>query len=203
MRHGLATWVDDRCGNIFAPELFVLSQAYFFGAARDNPDRTTSLRRWMAGLLISVLVSCGRHPMTGFLKSPVDTTVVSHHDPAIEAMMEKYAGAGVSTNPEDYWADDPNIEKKIIAALLVIPADINYHFWKRVGAAIYNALGDDGYPLFVEWSQGSSRHNKDEASNACEWIWPACRKMSRKVTVATIFYYANKKNPRWRSEVAA
>ena len=69
-------------------------------------------------------------------------TKIDHvHDLILLAIMKADAGKGVSTDPDDYFADDPDLELKIRAALSVVPSD-DYDPWFRIGAAIYSALGD-------------------------------------------------------------
>ncbi len=75
------------------------------------------------------------------------------HDPVLAAMMEADAGKGLSTDPADYFPDDPDPELKIRVALSVVPSD-DYDVWYRIGAAIYAALGDAGYAVFDECVQG-------------------------------------------------
>jgi hypothetical protein len=116
---------------------------------------------------------------------------VCFNDPVLDALMEQYTGAGISTDPDD----NHDLELEMRVALSRIPAD-DYFVWLYVGAAIYDGLGEAGFPLFVEWSQRSAKY-KDVARDACKWKWPECREM-REITVATIFYHANQHDPGWR-----
>jgi Primase C terminal 2 (PriCT-2) len=115
------------------------------------------------------------------------------HDPVLAAMMEADAGKGLSTDPADYFPDDPDPELKIRVALSVIPSD-DYDVWYRIGAAIYDALGDDGYAAFDEWSQLSSKYEP----RACERKWRECAKM-RSIGAKTIFWYADQYDRVWRT----
>ena len=109
------------------------------------------------------------------------------HDPVLAAMIEADAGKGVSTDPADNYApmSAEELELKIRVALSVVPSD-DYDLWYRIGAAIFDALGDAGYALFDEWSQGSFKYE----ARACERKWRDCRKF-RLIRVETIFWYAN------------
>jgi hypothetical protein len=99
---------------------------------------------------------------------------------------------GLSTDPADYFPDDPDPELKIRVALSVIPSD-DYEVWYRIGAAIYAALGDAGYAVFDEWSRESSKYEP----RGCERKWRECAKM-RSIGVETIFWYANQHDRGWR-----
>lgn len=115
------------------------------------------------------------------------------HDPVLLALMKTDAGKGVSTDPGDYFADDPDLGLKIRAALSVVPSD-DYDPWFRIGAAIYSALGDSGFPLFDEWSHGSWKYDP----RACERKWRECAKM-RSIGARTIFWHADQHDRRWRT----
>jgi hypothetical protein len=112
----------------------VLSQAFYFGRALDNPDPDHRVA-WGGGTFIDL------HPDLEIQDTPKSQTRA--YDPAIIAMMRADAGKGTSTDPADCFPDDSDIELKIRVALSVIPRD-DYEVWFRVGAAIYATLGDDG-----------------------------------------------------------
>ena len=127
-------------------------------------------------------------------KAVIRQNKIDHvHDPVLAAMEEAGAGRGVSTDPDDYYPDDPDPELKIRAALAVIPSD-DYDVWYRIGAAIHDALGDAGYGLFDEWSRESSKYDPRE----CERKWRECAKI-RSIRVETIFWYADQHDPGWRT----
>jgi Primase C terminal 2 (PriCT-2) len=126
-------------------------------------------------------------------KTVAHKTKIDHvHDPVLAAMMEADAGKGLSTDPADYFQDDPDPELKIRVALSVIPSD-DYDVWYRIGAAIYDTLGDTGYALFDEWSRESSKYEP----RACERKWRECAKM-RSLGARTIFWYADQHDRGWR-----
>jgi Primase C terminal 2 (PriCT-2) len=115
------------------------------------------------------------------------------HDPVLAAMIEADAGNGLSTDPDDYFPDDPDPELKVRVALSVVPSD-DYYVWLRIGAAIYAVLGDAGYALFDEWSRESSKYEP----RACERKWRECAKM-RSIGAKTIFWYADQHDRGWRT----
>jgi hypothetical protein len=115
------------------------------------------------------------------------------HDQVLAAMMEADAGKGVSTDPDDYFPDNPDPELKIMVALSVVPSD-DYYVWFRIGAAIHDALGDAGYAVFDEWSRESSKYEPRE----CARKWREFAKISS-IRVETIFWYADQHDPGWRT----
>jgi hypothetical protein len=117
------------------------------------------------------------------------------HDPVLAAMIEADSGKGVSTDPADNYApmSAEELELKIRVALSVVPSD-DYDLWYRIGAAIFDALGDAGYALFDEWSQESFKYE----ARACERKWRDCRKF-RLIRVDTIFWHADKHDRGWRT----
>lgn len=119
-------------------------------------------------------------------------------DPKLRAILLQDAGNGVSLRPEDnppvyapMSAED--LELKMRVALSVISSD-DYDLWYRIGAAIYDGLGDAGYALFDEWSRGSSKYE----TRACECKWRHCRKF-RSIRLETIFWQADQHDRGWRT----
>jgi hypothetical protein len=184
MRRVLATRVDRWFGGIFDPASLVLSQAFYFGRALDNPDPDHRVA-WGGGTFIDL------HPDLEIQDTPKSKTQA--YDPAIIAMMRADAGKGTSTDPADCFPDDADIELKIRVALSVIPSD-DYEVWFRVGAAIYAAVGDAGFDLFEEWSRESSKYEPRE----CARKWREFAKISS-IRVETIFWYADQHDPGWRT----
>jgi hypothetical protein len=119
-------------------------------------------------------------------------TIDHVQDPVLAAMIRADAGKGLSTDPDDYFPDDPHPELKIRVALSVIPSD-EYDVWYRIGAAIHDALGDAGYTVFDEWSRESSKYEP----RACARKWRECTKM-RSIRAGTIFWLADQQDPSWR-----
>ncbi|MCS6922185.1 MAG: PriCT-2 domain-containing protein [Elioraea sp.] len=70
-------------------------------------------------------------------------------------------------------------------ALCRVPAD-DRDVWIRIGMALHSAYGDDGYPIWLRWSQRSSKFNQHDA----EVVWRSFR--SGGVTLATLFYLAER-----------
>ncbi|MBR0847113.1 PriCT-2 domain-containing protein [Bradyrhizobium diazoefficiens] len=109
-------------------------------------------------------------------------------------MLVMDSGKGVSLAPEDNPRQESpeETELKITCALAVIPSD-EYWTWLRIGAAIFDGMGDAGLGLFDEWSRESSKYNARE----CQRKWRECAKM-RNISVRTIFWEADQQDSRWR-----
>jgi hypothetical protein len=81
------------------------------------------------------------------------------------------------------------------AALDRISPDCSQDVWWRIGAAVYSALGDDGFDLFDEWSSRSA--TKYPGRRDCWYRWGFWRRYtvdcgngSRPITVGTLFHFA-------------
>jgi hypothetical protein len=114
------------------------------------------------------------------------------------AVVQPDAGSGVVLRSKDnvpvFGSISPHdLELKIRVALSVIPSD-EYDLWYRIGAAIFDGLGDTGYALFDEWSRGSVKYE----ATACERKWRECSKM-RSIRVETIFWQADQHDRAWRT----
>jgi hypothetical protein len=59
----------------------------------------------------------------------------------------------------------------VAAALEWIPTDLHYDDWIDIGLAIRSAIGDAGFPLWVEWSRKSERHGLSGATDTPERRW--------------------------------
>lgn len=86
---------------------------------------------------------------------------------------------------------EPADPERIRAALAVIPSDDEYLWWE-IGSALQQALGDDGWDLYDEWSQKSEKY--EEGGAECRKKWEHCGD-STEFTEATIFHYATEYGP--------
>jgi hypothetical protein len=87
-------------------------------------------------------------------------------------------------------------------ALTRISPDCSQDVWWRVGAAVYDALGDDGFDLFDAWSARSK--TKYPGRDGVWQKWGYWRRYSRRycehhgleargsISVKTLFYFANR-----------
>ena len=83
----------------------------------------------------------------------------------------------------------------IEAALEKIAPDCSQDVWWRIGAAVYSALGDDGFDVFDEWSAQSEE--KYPGRRHCWRLWCHWRRYTvdcgngrRPISVGTLFYFA-------------
>jgi putative DNA primase/helicase len=89
----------------------------------------------------------------------------------------------------------PATRDSVEAALQRISPDCSQDVWWRVGAAVYSALGDDGFDLFDEWSAQSV--TKYPGRRQCWRLWGHWRRYTvqsgngtRPITAGTLFYFA-------------
>ncbi|MCS3761653.1 hypothetical protein GGE24_003660 [Bradyrhizobium centrosematis] len=114
-------------------------------------------------------------------------------NPETLAMWVKDAGRGISSNPDDLLAVE-DVDLKWWCALRVIPADIDYLDWFRIGCAIYAALGSAGFEHFDEWSR-EAPHKYPR--NGCADKWRECAKVTS-IGAETLYYLADRADRRWR-----
>jgi hypothetical protein len=82
---------------------------------------------------------------------------------------------------------------EVAAALAVIPSD-NEKIWFKIGYVLYKVFGEDGFPLFEEWSKKSPKYDR----RLCAKKYSDFAKYDYPYTVGTIFHYANEASPGWR-----
>ena len=84
--------------------------------------------------------------------------------------------------------------EEVKAALAVFSSD-DYFVWVKVlGALQCDVGGERGYKLFEDWSRKSKKFNQ----KACLRKWAKAN--MRQFHVATIFYFANEADPKWREQ---
>jgi Primase C terminal 2 (PriCT-2)/Family of unknown function (DUF5906) len=72
------------------------------------------------------------------------------------------------------------------SALGVVPAD-DFEIWRDVGFALKLEFGEDGFPLWHEWSKSSA--TKYDGESDCRKSWESL-KPNGKLTVGTIYHHA-------------
>ena len=76
--------------------------------------------------------------------------------------------------------------------LFSIPSD-NRQDWSKVGMALKATYSESGYPLFVEWSQTSSKFNVAETKRQ----WDSFSSSSAGgITISSVYYLANQYGPK-------
>jgi hypothetical protein len=53
----------------------------------------------------------------------------------------------------------PPTRQDVIDALDAVPNNVDWHWWVKIGAALHDALGDNGQELFVNWSAQSAKND--------------------------------------------
>jgi putative DNA primase/helicase len=92
----------------------------------------------------------------------------------------------------------PPIRQDVEEALKAVPNVHDWHGWVKIGAAIFDALADDGEDLFAAWSAQSSRD--DPAATKAKW--KSFRRSPMTTTEATLFWEARRNGwkPAWEIE---
>ncbi len=83
-------------------------------------------------------------------------------------------------------------------ALAAIPNRHDWQGWVKIGAAIYDALADDGEDLFTSWSEQSSRNDPD----ATRKKWKSFSRSKMNISDSTLFWEARQNGwkPQWERE---
>ena len=83
-------------------------------------------------------------------------------------------------------------------ALAAVPNRHAWAGWVKIGAAIYDALADDGEDLFTAWSEQSSRNDPDETRKK----WKSFSKSKMNISNLTLFWEARQNGwkPQWERE---
>ncbi|WP_298106315.1 VapE domain-containing protein [Bradyrhizobium sp.] len=164
-----------RLGITFGPESRSLSQAYYYGTAKKikKEDGTQ-----VDGIPVRVEIVDGEFvdiALAGALARSDDRlpannfTKIKSRTPADRALVER--------------------------ALNVVTDD-SYDVWIKIGAALHNEFGEDGFDLFDAWSARSNKYEAGEVQRK----WSDCAGMTD-ITIATVFHFANEAAPGWRGGV--
>jgi Primase C terminal 2 (PriCT-2) len=83
-------------------------------------------------------------------------------------------------------------------ALAAVPNRHDWAGWVKIGAAIYDALADDGEHLFTAWSEQSSRNDPD----ATRRKWKSFSRSKMNISDSTLFWEARQNGwkPQWERE---
>jgi hypothetical protein len=74
-------------------------------------------------------------------------------------------------------------------ALAYIPNDdLDYDSWIRIGLALKGALGDDGLPLWLDWSAQSKKSGKSGRDDTARRAWRGFK--PREIGAGSIYFYA-------------
>jgi hypothetical protein len=93
----------------------------------------------------------------------------------------------------------PDERSKVLAALAVIPSDIDYTSWYEIGSALCHVFGSEkGFEIWDSWSSTSQtkyvpREMRDKWRKCCEILAHA-------FTARTVYHYADEADPSWRQQ---
>jgi hypothetical protein len=86
--------------------------------------------------------------------------------------------------PASAWP--PPTRQDVAAALAAIPNTVDWHWWVKIGAALFDALGDDGEDQFINWSAQSSKNDPNHTRQK----WLSFKISGMKTGAATLFWKA-------------
>jgi putative DNA primase/helicase len=81
-------------------------------------------------------------------------------------------------------------------ALKAVPNHVDWHWWVKIGAALFDALADDGEDLFIRWSAQSPNDDPEYTRRK----WRSFRASAMTTTAATLFWRARQNGWRPASE---
>jgi hypothetical protein len=88
---------------------------------------------------------------------------------------------------------EPPDEEEIKAALDAVSSDLPYLLWIRVGASIYNTIGERGRKLFEDWSRKGKKFNPKKDYKKYSEVQDL-----KRITIGTLFRLAYLEDPSWR-----
>jgi putative DNA primase/helicase len=96
--------------------------------------------------------------------------------------------------PASDWP--PPTQQDVADALKAVPNNIDWHWWVKIGAALFDALADDGEDLFTKWSAQSSKDDPEYTRRK----WRSLRTSPMTTTAASLFWLARQNGWRPASE---
>jgi hypothetical protein len=93
------------------------------------------------------------------------------------------------------------VEPATVAAMLqVLDPNMVEEQWRDVARGVFDALGENGWELFHDWSaKGKERY---ESPTSCRERWKHYSTLT-KIKVGTLFHMADKADPKWRDALRA
>ena len=115
---------------------------------------------------------------------------------AQEAAQKPPAGIAAPKKPRVDRSGNfpPTSREEVESALAAVPNCHSWEGWHKIGAAIFDALADDGEDLFRSWSAQSPKD--DPAATRAKW--ESYRTSPASTTEATLFWEARQNG--WKSE---
>ena len=96
--------------------------------------------------------------------------------------------------PASAWP--PPTRQDVAAALKAVPNNVDWHWWVKVGAALFDALADDGEDLFIAWSAQSPKDDPEYTRRK----WRSFHTSAMTTTAASLFWLARQNGWRPASE---
>ena len=90
----------------------------------------------------------------------------------------------------------PTTREDVASALDAVPNNVDWHDWVKIGAAIWDALADDGEDLFLTWSARSPR----DESKKTRRKWASFKTSPMNIKAGTLFYFARQRG--WQRDPA-
>jgi hypothetical protein len=84
----------------------------------------------------------------------------------------------------------------VAAALKAVPNNVDWHWWVKIGAALFDALADDGEDLFTAWSAQSPNDDPEYTRRK----WRSFRTSAMATTASSLFWKARQNGWRPASE---
>ena len=92
--------------------------------------------------------------------------------------------------PPSAWP--PPTRQDVADALKAVPNNVDWHWWVKIGAALFDALADDGEDLFIAWSAQSPKDDPEYTRRK----WRSFRTSPMTTTAASLFWLARQNG--WR-----
>jgi hypothetical protein len=90
----------------------------------------------------------------------------------------------------------PPTRQDVSAALRAVPNSVDWHWWVKIGAALFDALADDGEELFIAWSAQSPNDDAEYTRRK----WRSFHTSAMTTTAASLFWLARQNGWRPASE---
>jgi hypothetical protein len=125
--------------------------------------------------------------------------------PELAELLDRYAGCGFSSDPEDMLP--PATVAEIKAALSVVPSTITRSQWVGILSGIFKELGDgpgfeiaNAWVATVDWAAVGGKIYRGRGQFMTQWR-PIVANDGYSYTIGTLFHIANEADPDWRERI--
>jgi len=127
-------------------------------------------------------------------QQPFRSRIVSTHEGSPYPAANFQRAKDEPRQPREESDTPPDIDKTK-AALKIVPAE-EYRIWWRVSGLLHNEFGEEGFPLFDDWSKSCpAKYNEHKVKRK----WRDCRKITD-IWIGTLYRFANEVQPGWSEE---